>query len=166
MRLPKSAKPLALLLGLLAFFVYLVLVDLGVNAGRVHYGVRVDGYEVGGHTFTEAVSLLTEHGNEVANEPIAYRVGSYRCQFTPKDVGWGPQPHDTAELAMSVGRPLAAFDSIPERIDAWLGGARVSWADSANPELIEAQVERCQEKADRQGVAIDVAEVRALLGRI
>jgi hypothetical protein len=66
---------------------------------------------------------------------------------------------------MAVGRPLTSVDSIVERIDAWLGGVRVHWADSADPDKVEAAVERCHEQADAPDRPVDDAQVQALLGR-
>lgn len=165
MRLPRFSKLIAVLLTFGAFCLYLVLVDLGVNAGRVHYGVHVDGFEIGGHTFTEAVELLAEHGAEVRDTPVRYRVGSFSCGFTPGRIGWGPQPHDTAEAAMNVGRPLRSAVSLGERVDAWLGGLRVEWADDADPAEVEEVVERCRAKARDAGHPLNEQMLRALFRR-
>lgn len=163
MQVSPTARSVAALLLVVGAALYLLLIDLGVNAGRIHYGVNVDGFEVGGRTFTEAVELLRKHGRELQDTPMVYRVGDYGCPITPKELGWGPQPHDTAEAAMAVGRPLRSFDSIGERVDAWLGGVRVHWADSADPAKVTAAVERCHREADAGDVSVDNAQVDALL---
>ena len=165
MQVNRSAKAIGAGLLLVGFFLYLVLVDLGVNAGRVHYGVTVDGFEIGGRTFTEAVSLLAEHGESVRDERLEYRVGSFSCGFTPGDIGWGPQPHDTAEAAMGIGRPFSSVGSIGERIDAWLGGYEVDWADDADPTRAELVVERCRDKARAAGHPLNEEMLRALFRR-
>ena len=162
MKLPKPARPVAAVLVVFGLFLYLVLVDLGVNAGRVHYGVHVDGFEVGGHTFTEATALLAERGEQLQENPVVYRIGTFSCGFTPRMIGWGPQPHDTAEAAMNVGRPLSAIGSIGERIDAWLGGLEVEWADEPDPAKVERVIERCRSKARDAGQPLN----EELLGRL
>lgn len=161
----RSAKAVGTALLVLGFFFYLVLIDFGVNAGRVHYGVRVDGFDVGGRTFTEAVALLAERGESVRDERLEYRAGSFTCGFTPHEIGWGPQPHDTAEAAMGVGRPFSSIGSLGERVDAWLGGYEVEWADDADPTRIEGVVERCRDKARAAGHPLNEEMLRALFRR-
>ncbi|MCA1704987.1 MAG: hypothetical protein LC808_17680, partial [Actinobacteria bacterium] len=77
-------KPVALLLLLVGLLLYLLLVDLGVNAGRVHYGVTVGGYDVGGHTYPETFELLRERGKELEKAPIVLGAEGFDCRFTPK----------------------------------------------------------------------------------
>lgn len=48
MNLSTTAKVLFGLGVAVAFFAYLVLLDFGINAGRIHYGVSVAGFDVGG----------------------------------------------------------------------------------------------------------------------
>src|SRR5687767_2712374 len=165
MKLPRSTRPIAGLLLVVGLSSYLILVDLGVNAGRVHYGVRVDGFEIGGRTFTEAVSQLAERGEDLSKTRVSYRAGSFSCGFTPRGIGWGPQPHDTAEAAMGVGRPFSSVASVGERFDAWLGGYEVEWADDPDPTRVEQVVERCREKARAVGHPLNEEMLRALFRR-
>ena len=165
MRASGKAKTIAVVALVVVGFLYVFLVDLGVNAGRVHYGVQVDGFDIGGRTFAEAVELLNDHGREIRDRPVIYRVGGYSCPITGRDIGWGPQPHDTAEAAMGVGRPLSSIGSIGERVDAWLGGLQVAWADEADPDKVAAAVKTCHREAGEEQAPIDDAQVQALLGR-
>ena len=158
--LPKYAKPVAFLLGAVAVLGYLTLIELGVNAGRVHYGVAVEGYPIGGRTFTEAVARLAERGKELERAPVVFATEGFDCRFVPKQIGWGPQPYDTAEAAMSIGRPLRALDKVRERIDAWFGNVEVPWMDNPDAEKVDRLIAECRKKAVALGLSLDEDEFR------
>ena len=150
---------------LLAACAYLVLFDLGVNAGRVHRGVTVDGFDIGGQTFAEAEETLTRRGQELKTTPIIFGAEGFDCRFIPGRIGWGPQPHDTAEAAMAVGRPIASIDSLAERIDAWFDGVGVSWADEPDPASVEKILDECDKNARALGAQLNRDRLRYLIGR-
>ena len=164
-QLPRLTKPIAVLLVLVALLLYLLLIDLGVNAGRVHYGVTVGGYDVGGKTFPETVELLDDHGEELQETPIVLGAEGFDCRFTPKEIGWGPQPSDTAEIAMGIGRPISDASSILERIDAWMGGTTVGWADQPDESRVDGLLDRCEEAAGGLSVSLDREGTHALIAR-
>ncbi len=165
MRLPRFTKPVAALAVIVGLFVYLLLVELGVNAGRVHHGVSVEGYEIGGRTFREAEALLKKHGRELQEAPILFGAEGFDCRYTPGRIGWGPQPHDTATLAMGIGRPLTNPSSIKERIDAYLDGVQVEWADEPDPVHVDELIAECQKHARALGREIDEDLLRVYIER-
>ena len=146
---------------ILALTGYLFLVDLGINAGRVHKGVAIEGLDVGGRTFAETYELLKERGKELQREPVVFGAEGFDCRFTPKEIGWGPQPYDTAQAAMSIGRPLGSWSSIEERFQAWTDGVEMPWAGSADADRIDKLIDGCERHARALGLTIDRVNLKA-----
>lgn len=160
MQLPRVAKLLAVVVLAVGLVGYLVLLDLGVNAGRVHYGVSISGLDIGGRTFAEAEQLLEQHGEDLKTTPIVFGAEGFDCRFIPEKIGWGPQPHDTAETAMAVGRPIVSLDSLAERLDAWLGGVKVKWASHPDPSRVDRLLDECEAHAKSLGGQLDRGRLR------
>ena len=144
---------------------YVVIVDLGVNAGRIHYGVSVEGVYVGGLTVPEAVDRLTERGKEIKGATVTFSVPGVNCYFLPRDVGWGPQPADTAKRAIEVGRAHAPFGALLDRIDAWLGGIQIGWAGAVKPPKVDRFLDECADNAMGQGLVVDRDRLRTAVAR-
>ena len=139
----------------LAVVVYLVIVDLGVNAGRIHYGVSVEDIDVGGMTPPQAVQRLTERGKLLKKNEISFGAPGVHCAFVPGQIGWGPQPADTTKVALEVGRGGAPFGALADRVRAWLGGVTVEWADAPDQDAVDDVYEECQTSASGQDLEID-----------
>lgn len=165
MKLTGTARIVALAALLVGLLGYLFLIDLGVNAGRVHRGVSVQGIDVGGQTFIEAEETLTLRGEELKVTPVIFGAEGFDCRFIPGRIGWGPQPRDTAEAAMDVGRPIVSTKSLAERIDAWLDGAEVMWADHPDAESVQKLVDECDKNARALGLHLDRARLRYEIDR-
>jgi hypothetical protein len=151
--------------GVLVLIGYLVLIDLGVNAGRVHSGVRVDGVDVGGLTLTEAAALLNDVGEELKQEEIIPTAEGFDCRFTPEEVGWGPQPFDTVRRAMRVGRDDAPFGALADRARAYFDGIEIDWAGNPNKLKVKQLLNRCEDQAAALGVVIDRRALRFEIGQ-
>ncbi|MGH2753179.1 MAG: hypothetical protein ACRDLB_01990 [Actinomycetota bacterium] len=156
MNLPRSTR---LVLGagvLLSVLLYLVILEVGLSAGKVHAGVNVQDIAVGGLTRGEAEERLDARGKEMLKEPIVFVAEGVDCRFLRREVGWGPQPFDTAERAMQVGRDGAPFRALADRLRSWIGGVTVDWADRPDPEKVATIVESCRESAASLGLDIVV----------
>lgn len=143
---------------------YLVVVDLGVNAGRIHYGVSVEKVDVGGLTAPEAVELLTERG-EALKQAFEFSAPGVSCTVVPGRLGWGPQPSDTMRAALAVGRADAPFGALIDRIRSWVGGVRVGWAGAVNPHKVYAFLNDCEDRTAAQGLELDRDTLRYELKR-
>jgi hypothetical protein len=144
---------------------YLVLIDLGLSAGRVHHGVRVDGVDIGGLTLAEAVALVEDAGEELKQQEIVPTAEGFDCRFTPEEVGWGPQPFDTVEMAMRVGRDDAPFGALADRVRAYFDDIELDWAGKPNERGVRRLLDGCEEQAAALGVVIDRRELRLEIGR-
>ena len=139
---------------------YLVIVDLGVNAGRIHYGVSVEQVDVGGLTVPQAVERLAERG-DLLKHALVFSAPGVSCPLLPKAVGWGPQPADTAKIALDVGRAHAPFGALVDRVDAWVGGVHVGWAGAVKPRKLDVFLDECENRAAGQGFELDREELAA-----
>ena len=144
----------------IAVAVYLVIVDLGINAGRIHYGVSVERIDVGGLTAPQAVDRLREHGLRLKSTAITFSAPGASCSFLPAQLGWGPQPADTTKVALAVGREGVPFAALADRVRAWAGGVKVGWAGSPDPGEVDELLDECEESARGQGLVIDRAQLR------
>lgn len=165
MQLSAAVKTLVVLFGVVAIVAYAVLVEFAVNAGRVHRGVDVQGYDIGGLNYTEAVAALSERGIEMKLAPMIFTTEGFDCRFTPARIGWGPQPSDTADGAMEVGRSGFALEDLRERLRAWTEGVSIEWADAPDAAKVDRQLNRCEEQAAGLGLEIDRPKLRYAIRR-
>ncbi len=151
-----------LLLGTAAFVAvvtYLVVVDFGVFAGRIHPGVTVNGHDIGGMTIEEAERALVEKGKALRERPIAFTAEGFDCRFRPAMLGWRPQPEATAEQAMNVGR-AGGVRALYERIRAWVVGIDVGWAGSSNTRKMGRFLNDCSKRGASVGATVDEPQLR------
>ena len=161
MNVSRAVKVSLGLVGVLVLIGYLVLIELGISAGRVHRGVRVDGIEIGGLTLPEAVALLQDTGKDLEGEEIIPTAEGFDCRFTPREVGWRPQAIDTARMAMRVGRDDAPFGALADRVRAYLSGIEVDWAGRPKRRKVGQLLDRCEQQAAALRVVIDRYALRA-----
>ena len=117
------------LLGGLVFF---LIVEFGINAGRVHHGVTVAGHDVGGVTITELQDELTERADMLKSVPVCFERDLIELCLHPEEIGWRPEPHATADVAYEVGRVGSLWDVLSERAAAWVNGVNVQWEGGPN----------------------------------
>lgn len=161
-RTAKAVVAVGLVLGL---FLYLVLLDLGVNAGRIHYGVSVGGFDIGGLTETEAVEELAERGLELREAPVILTYEGFDCRFMPAELGWTPQQAETAELALDVGRADAPFGALADRWRAWFGGVDIDWPDKPRRGAMSELIDECERQAEGLGLELDRFKLRKRIRR-
>jgi hypothetical protein len=156
----RTAKILLSLSVLLAALLFLLIVDLGVNAGRIHYGVRVDHLNLGGLTELEAVDVLDHRGSAMAQAPVVFKRDGVRCVFLPVDVGWSPKVHRAVADALAVGRDGSALHAGRQRLQAWFGGVKIRWPQQTNRHQVAGVLDRCQKLAAASGLEISRWKMR------
>ncbi len=169
---PRSIGPVRALLvrvglgaaGIVALLVYLVIVDLGMHAGRVHRGVAVAGFDVGGLTELEAFEALRDRQTLLEKVPVVFIANGFDCRAEPLDLGWDPRPFNTAKDAMEVGRN-GLVDGLRERFDAWFGGVRVGWAGTVDPKEVDDFLDYCERNALVVNARVDRAKLRFRIRR-
>jgi hypothetical protein len=150
--------------GLAGLLAYVALVDVGMHAGRVHRGVKVAGFDVGGLTELEAFDALRERQALLEDQPLVFTATGFDCRTLPEDLGWDPKPFNTVQDAMEIGRN-GVFDGLRERIDAWVGGAKVGWAGTVDPALVDDFLDYCQRNAQVVNREIDRGKLRYRIRR-
>lgn len=162
-------------LALVALLGYLIVVDLGMHAGRIHRGVKVAGFDIGGLTELEAFDALEERQQLLGETPVVFIARGFDCRAFPAapegeededvpDLGWSPQPFNTARDAMEVGRG-GILEGLSERVDAWLGGYKIGWAGTVDPGKVDAFLDYCEETAGVVNATVDRAKLRFRIRR-
>jgi len=163
MRLSPSTKGVFVLVLVVAALAYLVIIEVAVSAGQVHHGVDVRGFDIGGLNQAEAVEALRRRGDEMKETPMIFTTEGFDCRFTPEEVGWGPQPADTAAAAMEIGRAGSLFEAAADRWRAWTQGLSIDWQGSTNPARVTRELDRCEEASEGLGVEIERPRLRYLI---
>jgi hypothetical protein len=170
-RLSKVFLVSAALVGLLA---WLIIVELGVNAGRIHYGVQLRGdLKLGGMTRAEARDVLHERAEEMLYEPVvlgAEGIGPIRVYPRKPDpddsnekiraVGWNPRYTDTLDALMDVGRKNAPFGALADRVGAYFGGVKVAWQGAPEAYRVGKVIDYIEREAGKQGLELDRPALR------
>lgn len=160
MQLSPAVKMIVIAFLVVSALAYALLLEFAINAGRVHRGVDVQGYEIGGLNYAEATDALNERGTEMKRAPMIFTTEGFDCRFTPAHVGWGPQPSDTADAAMEVGRRGGVIDALRERVEAWTEGVSIGWAGAPDAAKVGRELNRCEKQAAGLGLEIDRAKLR------
>lgn len=134
---------------------YILIVDLGINAGRIHRGVEVAGVDVGGLTPGEAGAVLRERAERLRFELITFSNEEVVCRFTPAEAGWDPKIDATAAAAHEVGRRDHLVSSLVERAKSWFGGVKVGWRASIERKKLRRTIDSCERQAWARGRTID-----------
>jgi hypothetical protein len=157
-----GAKALVATLVVVGIFAYLVIVDLGVNAGRVHYGVRVNGIDVGGLSEADARSKLAARSEGMMLEPVVFVGEGLSFYALPRDLAWAYRPLETASTAMEVGRSGGPLTALVDRFRAWSAGVDVEWqASFRHRRGMRSQVRALARRASELGHRLDRPEMRS-----
>ena len=142
---------------------YLVVVDLGISAGRIHHGVTVQGVDLGGLTEAEAAVRLRARARELKDEPVRLTGHGLDRSVLPTEVRWRPRPERTAAAAMEVGRGGGPLRALWDRVRAWLAGVEVDWAGKPGARAMEAYIVALDRDAAARGHDLDRATLRRRL---
>lgn len=165
MQLSPRTKLLGGLLVLSALAVYAALAEVAINAGKVHHGVTVGGFDIGGLSRADAEVALGKRGEEMQQEPMLFVAEGFDCVFAPEQVGWGPQEFEAADQAMAIGREGGFFAAVRDRWEAWTSGIDVAWPDKPNAGLMGRELARCDRRAGVVGARVDRPRLRFLVKR-
>jgi hypothetical protein len=159
------SKIVVSLLAFVGLFIYLIVMDMGINAGRIHYGVNVDGLQVGGQTLDEAMVTIKDRGRELRDTPVVLTTEGFDCSFLPRDLEWRVRPLETAERARRVGFDDAPLGALKDRVAAWLGGVTVDWAGNTHHDEVNALIDECERQATGLGLTIERFKLRKKINR-
>jgi hypothetical protein len=161
-RTAKTALGVSAAVGVLAF---LIVVDLGINAGRIHYGVSINEMDVGGLTEAEAAELLEARVGLIQFEPVVFTTEFLEFSFVPADVGWRPRVLETTRAAMRLGRDDVPFGALVDRARAWLSGVEIGWTGSPRAFQVGEMIDEWESEAEGVDLTIDRGRLRARIRR-
>jgi hypothetical protein len=145
----------------LAVVVYLVVVDFGISAGRIHHGVTVNGVELGGLTRAEALVRLRPRALDLSYAPVSLIGHGLDRSLRPTEVVWRPLPGRTAAAALAVGRTGGPLDALWDRFRSWFVPVEVDWIGRPNADAMVKFVSQVDRDAGERDLVVD----RALLRR-
>ena len=149
-----------------ALALYLVVVDFGLSAGRIHQGIKINRIDVGGMTREEAEEVLDGLAEQVDTEPVVFRLEGFedRFELTPIELDWQPRIPRTINQALAVGRS-DGLKAISDRVSAWLSPVRVQWRGTFDKDAISAVIDSWEKRALDHGVQIDRWRLRLKIRR-
>ncbi len=160
-------KGLLVATGVVILVAYVAVVELGINAGRIHFGVTVRGMDVGGLTVEEAVQRLEGRAALLDSKPIVFgSEGLGRVSVFPSDLSWMGSIEKTAEEAATVGRAGGFFTAVSDRLDAYLDGVDVAWEGGPKPRKVSKLINRIEKKVAEEGMELDRAHLRGKIKRL
>jgi hypothetical protein len=153
---PLGTRVMLAVLVLLGLLAYAIVVDLGANAGKVHHGVTVEGFEVSGLTESDAFGELEARAEELEETGVVFRTGPLSFRFVPSDLNWGFKVDETTDRAMEVGRTGGPFSAVWDRARTWISGVEVDWAGSFFPRSrLANSLNSLEERAALFGYVVD-----------
>lgn len=142
---------------------YLAIVDLGVNAGLVHRGVKVGHLDVGGLSQAEAAAAIERVGTEMRETSIRLEIEDVGLMLVyPRDFGWKPRAEQMAKRAMAIGREGGILTLTADRASAWFGGHRLPW-DEPRTKPLRRQIREVIRAARTAGVVVAWNPIRKTL---
>jgi hypothetical protein len=148
---------------LLGIFTFVVIADLGINAGLIHYGVRVGHINVGGMSPLAAERVIEDVGDEMASTPIVFRGGGLGpYSWTPSELGWDPKKFEMSARAMKVGRRGNVLRSFGDRVKSWTKGIKIRWERPRKP-AVHREVQAIAEEAEVVGLTVDKSKMKYLI---
>lgn len=158
----KSVLGAGALVGLLGFF---LIAELGLNAGLVHHGVTIGGYEVSGLTLKELEEKLEERGALLRASEVCFARDLVELCVDPMDIGWRPEPGATALEAFEVGRADLLVGALRERITAWVDGVNVQWKGGPNAARVTQLLDRWETDLAAEGLDLKRGGMRYKIRR-
>ena len=176
MAVSRTARFVLIVGAVLAFVGYVLVVELGINAGRIHYGVTVrGGVDLGGMTAAEAFEALEEQAEAMLADDIVLGGQGVHVRFYPRrpegvserrlHAAWSPQRAETVSAAMEVGRKDAPFGALYDRFRAWFGGVKVTWQGKARSPSVTKIIDKVERLGRRDGLVLDRPALRVKIRR-
>ena len=166
-KLSPTARLVLGAVSLVALLLYVLVVELGVNAGRIHIGVSVRGTDLGGLTVEEAQERLEEFANRSRLEKVTFgAAGLDRLVISPADLNWRPEPGVTARQAAAIGRSGGLVEALRQRARAYFGGIDLKWAGGPKGAKVSKLIDAIEERARAQGLELRRAKLRGKIKRV
>ncbi len=164
MALTARSRLTLILIAIVGFAMFAVILDVGIYAGKIHAGVRVQDLDLGGLTEEEAVDVLAARAEALASEEIVFTIEGTHCVFLPTQAGWRALPRETAAAAYRVGRDWF-IQALRDRVGALTSGIRVPWETKRSGARTRALVDDCAEQVEPFGYELRRVKMRYKIWR-
>jgi len=128
--------------------VLVVAVDAFASAGRIHPGVTVAGFKVGGMTPSEATAALEKSLPAKAAAPVTVVYGKKTWPIAPADIGLSFDYPGLVTQAMAIGREGGLSGVLSQRFAAWFGMSDVAASGEADPDKMKFELDAVAETTD------------------
>lgn len=162
MKLSPTARAGLIGVAVVGLLAYGAIVELGVNAGLVHYGVTVgNDVDLSRLSRDAATEALRARVDDLTSEPVVFGMkGVGREVVYPSEIGWRPRVDHTVAVAMEVGRSDGMLAALGQRMQAWFGGVNVQWADKTKATRVTEIIDRVEARARQAGLTLDRGRFR------
>lgn len=109
------------LVGCLLIFLCVIAGDYALNAGKIHYGIKADGYKIGGMTVEEATKYLDEEFKKASDKKVDISFHDKTWTIKPDRIKLTFKSRLMAQRAFQVGRTKSFFQNIGQRFGAYGG---------------------------------------------
>jgi vancomycin resistance protein YoaR len=155
--------------GLLAALLVAYLVDSAVYYGKVHAGVSVAGFDLGGLTHDEAVAALDRQVKEAEDNPVVLVSGTESWKVLPSAVKVSIDVEGGVSAAMEVSRKSNLFVDLFRRIGLFIWGTDLSLSGTVNEAALEEVITQVADKLDlppvNAGLLIEGSSVKVMKGQ-
>jgi hypothetical protein len=151
---PATTRSFLALAAILGGLVFICIVEFGISAGRVHHGVTVDGFDVGGLTLNEVQDTLVDRAHQFRDAPACLKHEAIMLCVDPAEVGWRPEPRETGNQAYDVGRTNGLLRALGDRAEAWTSGVDVPWQGGPNSQKVGRLLDEWESILEGQGLQL------------
>ena len=148
----------------LCLVLFVIIVDLGINAGVVHHGITVSGLDVGGLTLEETQSALQEHRTRVRKAEVCFSGPDFEDCLLPEDFGWFPSEERIKTVALDafdVGRTGEPLTALRARLRAWSGDIKLWLPHAVQPLRVTNIIDEWEQTLIESDLRLDREEARA-----
>ncbi len=129
-----------------------VALEFGLNAGKVHPGVKILGIDFGGKTRPQAVKMLEEMVETSDGRPLVVYLEERSWSPLPPELGRTVDVVGTVDDAMAMGRTGGVFASLVSRVRLHLTPAYVEMRVEVDPVPRDAFVAQVAQQVDKPPV--------------
>jgi len=148
----------------LCLVLFVIVVDLGINAGVVHHGITVSGLDVGGLTLEETQSALQDHRARMRRAEVCFSGPDFEDCLLPEDFGWFPSEERIKTVALEafdVGRTGGPLTALRARLRAWSGDVKLSLPHAVQPLRVSDVIDEWERNLIESDLRLDREEARA-----
>lgn len=109
------------LMGCLLVFLCVIAGDYILNAGKIHYGIKADGYKIGGMTVSEATKYLDDEFKKASDKKVVVRFHDKTWTIKPDRIKLTFKSKLMAQRAFQIGRSQSFIQNMRERFGAYGG---------------------------------------------